>query len=50
MGLYSLTGDCYFQYTKMGSNNNDTPDGLSIMDKYVQIAVNKLHWLKYFNN
>ena len=43
MGLYSLTGDCYFQYTKMGSNNNDTPGGLSIMNKYVQIAVNKLH-------
>ena len=26
------------------------PDGLSIVDKYVQIAINKLHLLKYFNN
>ena len=41
--------DCYSQYTKMGSNNNDIPDGLSIVDKYVQIAINKLHLLKYFN-
>ena len=40
---------CYCQYTKMGSNNNDIPDGLSIVDKYVQIAINKLHLLKYFN-
>ena len=29
----------------MGSNNNDIPDGLSIVDKYVQIAINKLHLL-----
>ena len=41
---------CYCQYTKMGSNNNDIPDGLSVVDKYVQIAINKLHLLKYFNN
>ena len=40
---------CYCQYTKMGSNNNDIPDRLSIVDKYVQIAINKLHLLKYFN-
>ena len=41
---------CYCQYTKIGSNNNDIPDGLSIVDKYVQITVNKLNLLKYFNN
>ena len=34
----------------MGSNNNDIPDGLSIVDKYAQIAINKLHLLKNFNN
>ena len=33
-------------YTKMGSNNNDIPDGLPVIDKYVQIAINKLHLLK----
>ena len=27
----------------MGSNNNDILDELSIVDKYVQIAINKLH-------
>ena len=37
---------CYCQNTKMGSNNNDILDGLSIVDKYVQIAINKLHLLK----
>ena len=37
------------QYTKMGSNNNDILDVLSIADKYVQIAINKLHLLKYVN-
>ena len=30
-------------YTKMGSDNNDIPDGLSIVDKYVQITINKLY-------
>ena len=25
------------------------PDGLSVVDKYVQIAINKLHLLKYVN-
>ena len=28
-----------------GSNNNDILDRLSIVDKYVQIAINKLHLL-----
>ena len=42
-------GGCYCQCTKMGSNNNDIPDRLSIVDKDVQIAINKLHLLKYFN-
>ena len=37
-------GGCYCQYTKMGSNNNDIPDGLSIVDKYVQITIIKLHF------
>ena len=39
-------GICYCQHTKMGSNNNDIPDGLSIVNKYVQIAINKLRLLK----
>ena len=30
----------------MGSNNNNILDGLPIVDKYVQIAINKLHLLK----
>ena len=30
----------------MGSNNNDIPEGLSIIDKYVQITINKLNLLK----
>ena len=30
----------------MGSNNNAIQDGLSIVDKYVQVAINKLHLLK----
>ena len=37
---------CYCQFTKMGSNNNDILVGLSIVDKYVQIDINKLHLLK----
>ena len=37
---------CYCQYTKMGSNNNDILEGLSIIDKYVQITINKLNLLK----
>ena len=40
---------CYCQYTKMVSNNNDIPDRLSIVDKYVKIAINKLHLLKQVN-
>ena len=42
-------GGCYCLCTKMGSNNNDIPDRLSIVDKYVQITINKLYLLKYFN-
>ena len=34
---------CNCQYTKKGSNNNDILDRLSVLDKYVQIAINKLH-------
>ena len=30
----------------MGSNNNDILEGLSIIDKYVQITINKLNLLK----
>ena len=30
----------------MVSNNNDILDALSIIDKYVQIAINKLHLIK----
>ena len=37
---------CYCQYTKMCSNNNDILDGFSIIDKYLQIAINKLNLLK----
>ena len=29
---------CYCQRNKTGSNDNDIPHGLSIVDKYVQIA------------
>ena len=37
LATFNLAG-CYSQWTKMGSNDNDIPDGLSIVDKYVQIA------------
>ena len=37
---------CYCQYTKMGLNNSGILDGLYIVDKYVQIAINKLPLLK----
>ena len=42
----NFVGGTLEQYTIMGSNNNDILDGLSIVDKYVQIAMNKLHLLK----
>ena len=35
--------------SNMGSNNNDILDRLCIVDKYVQIAVNKLYLLKQVN-
>ena len=37
LATFNLAG-CYCQCTKMGSNDNDIPDGLSIVDKYVQIT------------
>ena len=43
---HAYTTWCYCQYTKMVSNNDDILDGLSIIDKYVQIALNNLHLLK----
>ena len=42
----NFVGGTLEQYTIMGSNNNDILDGLSIVDEYVQIAMNKLHLLK----
>ena len=49
VNVYALFFQCNCQYTKKGSNNNDILDGLSVVDKYVQIAINKLHLLKYVN-
>ena len=37
---------CYCQYTRMGSNNNEILDRLSIVDEYVQIAIKNLQLLK----
>ena len=40
---------CWYKYTKMNSNNNNIPGRLSIVDKYIQIAIITSHLLKYFN-
>ena len=44
--IASVTLTVTVRTPKMSLNNKDIPDGLSIVDKYVQITINKLHLLK----
>ena len=37
---------CYCQHTKMGSNSNHILEGLSVVDNFEQLTINKLHLLK----
>ena len=40
---------CYCEYTKMGSSSNHILEGLSVVDNFEQLAINKLHLLKQVN-